>query len=134
MKTLKQNKISELFYNVVKNKEKIAPLIEEIKNNNLDPSIKYAYQAFCCAMLAKNSDSYLQKGKYIKQYGLFITKSFEADSNCIEARLVRLLIEQKLENVKFINHTSEDSEFLTKNYESIEDDKLKEIISIVIKK
>ena len=84
MKTLKQNKISELFY------------------------------------------------KVIKQYGLFITKSFEANSNCIEARLIRLLIEQKLENVKFVNHTSEDLNFLNENYDSVEDNKLKEIISNII--
>tara|TARA_B110000908_G_scaffold156773_1_gene196238 strand:+ start:672 stop:1070 length:399 start_codon:yes stop_codon:yes gene_type:complete len=132
MKTLKQNKISELFYRVIKKEEQIDSLVKEIKKNNLNSSVKYAYKAFCCAMLSKNSDSYLQKGKYIKQYGLFITKSFEANSNCIEARLIRLLIEQKLENVKFVNHTSEDLNFLNENYDSVEDNKLKEIISNII--
>lgn len=83
MKTLKQNKSSEIFYNVIKEDEQFDTLIKIIKKDDLNPSAKGAYQAFCCAMLAKNSKNYLQKGKYIKQYGLLIEKSFMADSECI---------------------------------------------------
>lgn len=132
MKTLKQNQVSELFYNVIKKEEQIDFLIKEIKKNNLDVPVKYAYQAFCCAILSKSSNSYLQKGKYIKQYGVFISKSIEANSNCIEARLIRFLIEQKLENVKFVNHMTEDLKFLKEHHNSVKDCKLKEIISNVI--
>jgi hypothetical protein len=133
METLKQNITSESFYKVIKEEKSINSLIKEIKRNKLSPPQKFAYQAFCCAILSKNSDSYLQKGKYIKQYGLFISKSFEMDSNCIEARLIRFLIEQKLENVKFISHIVEDLRFLKEKYDSVDDDNLKEIIYKAIK-
>ncbi len=132
MKTLRQNKSSEIFYNVIKKEEQVDALIKVIKKDDLNPSAKGAYQAFCCAMLAKNSKNYVQKGKYIKQYGLLIAKAFMADPKCIEARIVRLLIEQKMENVKFVNHTAEDLKFLIENYNSVEDIKLKEIISNLI--
>ena len=132
MKTLDHNKISELFYKVIKEEKSINSLIQEIKKGKLNLSQKYAYQAFCCAVLSKNSSSYLQKGKYIKQYGLFISKSIEIDSNCVEARLIRFLIEKKLKNVKFIDHTSEDLKFLNQIFKSIEDVNIREIVLNII--
>lgn len=133
MKGLERDRIAGLFYKILKEEEKIESLIEAIKISDLDSSIKNSYRAFCCAILAKNSANHLQKGKYIKQYGLFIAKAFELDANLIEGRLIRLIIEQKLENVKFINHTSEDLKFLKENYSSVDDEKLREIILNLIK-
>jgi len=133
MRTLKNSKASEIFYGAVKKDKSIDLLIKEVKKGDLDSSTKYAYQAFCCAILAKESTSYLQKGKYIKQYGQFITKSLENNSNSIEGRLVRLLIEQNLENVKFVSHTKEDTEFLKANVNNVEDSNIKELINNTVK-
>lgn len=131
MNTLDQTKLSAVFYQVVKNKSPLEDLIKEVKTDKNPPAQKYAYQAFCCAMLAKQSKSYLQKGKYIKQYAEFLTKSLMIDGQGIEARLIRLMIERKLENVKFTSHAEEDTVFLKDQLAGVTDENLKELIQNV---
>ena len=121
------SKVSHSFYKVVQSNAKIEELIETIKANNLPASEKYAYQAFCYAMMAKEASSMIQKGKYIKQYGEFINKAMIIENNCYEARLLRYIVEKKLENVGFISHQEIDKEFLSVNINSLNDDCLKHI-------
>ncbi len=132
MITQNRLKVSKLFYDYIRNNQTIDSLVQELLEGELLLSEKYAYQAFCCAILSKNSTGYLEKGKFIKQYGSFISKSLEIEPNLIEARLIRYLIESNLENVQFTDHRGEDLEFLKDNGTGISDPYLKEIIHTVI--
>ena len=128
MKTIDQTKTTQVFYQVVKNQNSIKELIRAVKEDTAASSERYAYQAFCCAMLAKESKSYIQKGKYIKQYGQFISKALFIDEHCTPSRLIRLLIECKLEGVAFKSHIEEDTVFLLEQLDNITDEILKELI------
>jgi hypothetical protein len=119
--------VSNAFYKVVQAEAKIDELITAIKTTSLPASEKYAYQAFCYAMMAKEASGMLQKGKYIQQYGEFIGKSIVINSDCYEARLMRFIVEKKLAEVNFVSHKQTDIEFLTTNVENIQDDCLKHV-------
>ncbi len=131
---MKQNKndIPEIFFKLVNKEKALDSLIEELKKEPLNPCEKYAYQAFCCAMISKNSTNYLKKVKYIKQYGVFIARAFNENSYSIETRLIRLMVERNLKNVEFVEHISEDLKFLKEQYNLIEDVKLKEVIYKIV--
>jgi hypothetical protein len=128
MKTQKQDVIDS-FSKVVLHGEPIELLINNIKNVRSESSIKYAFQAFCCAVLARQSNSMLQKGKYIQQYGEFINRAIRADHICFETRLIRFLVEKNLTNVQFESHQSIDRGFLNEQLAVIEDKGLIEITS-----
>jgi hypothetical protein len=119
--------VSNAFYKVVQAEGKVEDLISAIKSTSLPASEKYAYQAFCYAMMAKEASGMLQKGKYIQQYGEFIGKSIVIDGNCYEARLMRFLVEKRLTEVDFVNHKQTDMEFLSANVADLQDDCLKHI-------
>lgn len=121
------SKVSHSFYKVVHSEAKIEELIETIKANKLPKSERYAYQAFCYAMMAKEASSMIQKGKYIQQYGEFINKAMIIENDCYEARLFRFIVEKRLENVGFISHQQMDKEFLSVNMNLMNDDCLKHI-------
>lgn len=119
---MKENtKISKVFLDVIKNEVSVDILINEIKENKIAENDKYAYQAFCCAFLAKRAKRFLQKGEYIKQYGNYISKSFHLTPNSYLSVLIRNMVETKLENVKFKSHVQEDLEFLRSNLNSQKD-------------
>ena len=118
---------SHSLYRVTHSGAKIDELITVIPKAGLPLAEKYAYQAFCYAMLAKDSSSILQKGKYIQQYGEFINKAIVINENCYEARLLRFIVERKLENVKFVSHQEIDKNFLFANMDLLNDDCLKHI-------
>jgi len=128
METIVQNKTLEIFYKVIQRERTIEDLITQVKKDKSLHADRYAFQAFCCAMLAKESKSYLQKGKYIKQYASFITKALTIDSDCTIARLIRYMIESKLEQVQFTSHKEEDLEFLKEAAHTAEDQNLKQLI------
>jgi hypothetical protein len=119
--------VSNAFYKVVQAEAKIDELITAIKAATLPASEKYAYQAFCYAMMAREASGMLQKGKYIQQYGVFIGKSSGINNDCYEARLMRFIIEKKLSDVGFVSHTETDIEFLSTNVEAVQDDCLKHV-------
>ncbi|HEU4552188.1 MAG TPA: hypothetical protein VFS25_05115 [Chitinophaga sp.] len=119
--------VSNSFYKVVHAEATIEELISAIKAADLSVPEKYAYQAFCYAMMAKEATGLLQKGKYIQQYGEFIGKSIVIKSDCYEARLMRFIVEKRLTEVEFVSHKQVDMEFLAANVSSIKDDCLKHI-------
>jgi hypothetical protein len=120
--------ITNLFYEVAHEKENINVFVDAIKVNSISAATKYAYQSFCCALLAKQATGLLQKGKYIKEYGFFIQKAFLIDDNCLEAHLIRLMVEKRLEKVSFTSFANEDIQFLTGKLPSIEDQSIRELI------
>lgn len=119
--------ISRTFFQVTQNGTGLNVLIDEVNSTQLPAAEKYAYQAFCCAMLAKAASGLLQKGKYIQQYGTFINKAVAIDAACYEARLLRFLVENKLENVKFTSHAEADRDYLQAHVDSEQDQYLKAI-------
>jgi len=128
MKTSRQENVSDIFYKVVKNEEPIESLIKEVKKSNSLLPEKYAYQAFCCAILARKSNNYILKGKYIKQYSMFMSKSLVTDKECIIAKLIRFLIESNLKDVKFTSHIKDDLSFLKDKIDFVKNDNLKQLI------
>ncbi len=129
---MKKNDIPEVFFKLVNKEGTLDSLIKELKKEVLNPCEMYACQAFCCAVLAKNSTNYLNKRKYIKQYDIFISRAFNENPYSIEARLIRFMVEQKLKNVEFVEHILEDLNFLKKQYGLIEDMRLKEVIYKIV--
>ena len=127
MKTKSTTGISRTCYQVTQTGTGLDVLIDEINNTAMPAAEKYAYQAFCCAMLAKSASGLLQKGKYIQQYGTFIGKAITIDAACYEARLLRFLVENKLENVKFTSHMEMDRDYWLANVNSGQDQYLKEV-------
>jgi hypothetical protein len=123
-----KTQITKIFSEVAHEKLNIDAFIKAIKECNLGAAPKYAYQAFCCALLAKHARALFQKGKYIKEYAAFINKALLIDANCIEARLIRLLVEKKLEDVSFNSFAREDALFLTNQVSFVEDKYIKELI------
>lgn len=69
-----KTKITKIFSDVAHEKLNIDAFIMAIKECNLGAAPKYAYQAFCCALLAKQASALLQKGKYIKEYMLLLCR------------------------------------------------------------
>lgn len=127
--TTRQLNIIDCFSKVVLHGEPIELLINELKQQQSTSSLKYAFQAFCCAVLSRQSNSMLQKGKYIQQYAEFINKAIVMDELCFETRLIRFLIEKNLTNVQFENHQSVDKKFLSLKISVIENLALVEIAS-----
>ncbi|WP_143304653.1 hypothetical protein [Chitinophaga vietnamensis] len=127
MKTKNDTGISSVFYRVTQGEARLETLINQVNSTALPAAEKYAYQAFCCAMLAKSTSGMLQKGKYIQQYGVFIEKAMAIKNTCYEARLFRFLVEQKLEHVKFTSHIEQDRSFLQDQVNHVQDDYLKEL-------
>ncbi len=121
--------ISSIFLDVVKNEKCINNLILEVKKNReISNSEKYAYQAFCCAVLAKGSKSFLQKGEYIKKYGVYISKAVQLDKECYLSILIRNMVEEKLgDKVNYMSHQAEDTTFLENNINNQVDSSLREI-------
>jgi DNA phosphorothioation-dependent restriction protein DptG len=68
--------IKTIFLEVAHNKRSVSDLINVLtdKNvaNNIGEDERNAYQAFCCALLAKEAKHVMQKGQYIQEYNLFI--------------------------------------------------------------
>lgn len=127
MEIKKYSTVSNSFYKVVHAEAKIEDLINAIKTADLAAPEKYAYQAFCYAMMAKEASGLIQKGKYIQQYGECIGKSIVIKNDCYEARLMRFIVEKKLEDVTFVSHKEMDMEFLSAHVATITDDCLKHI-------
>lgn len=90
-----------------------------------------AYQAYCCAALAKESKRTLQKIQYIKEYNTLIQQSLYIDKECLTARIIRFLVEKNLTNVKFTSHQDEDRQFLYEH--SSDDEDYKELIEKMLK-
>lgn len=55
-------------------------------------------------------------------------KALLIDANCIEARLIRLMVEKKLENVSFTSFAQKDVLFLSNQLPSVEDNSIRELI------
>jgi hypothetical protein len=123
-----KTQITKSFSDVAHEKLNLDAFIMAVKEYNLSAAPKYAYQAFCCALLAKQANALLQKGKYIKEYAAFMQKALLIDINCIEARLIRLMVEKKLENVSFTSFAQEDILFLSNQLPSVEDNYIRELI------
>ncbi len=124
------NQITLIFSEIANNTKPVSILIEILNNDTdqIQTSEKYAYQAFCCALLARNEKKWLQKGQYIKEYDSYIRKSISINPESILARLIRLMVEEKLENVKFTDHIDIDRVFLHENKDLAVDIYLKELI------
>ncbi|EGJ72494.1 hypothetical protein Bcop_2340 [Bacteroides coprosuis DSM 18011] len=125
------NQITLIFSEIANNTKPVSVLIEILNNDTdqIQANEKYAYQAFCCALLARNERiNWLQKGQYIQEYDSYIRKSISINPESILARLIRLMVEEKLENVKFIDHIEIDRVFLHENKNLAVDVYLKELI------
>lgn len=128
--------ISVIFSEVAQKKISVSILINALITNEgcegLEQSTRFAFQAFCCAMLAKEAKGLMQKAQYIKEYWEFIQQSLQINSDSIEGHLVRLMVEKQLENVNFISHIEEDSSFLLSVVDNIRDLTIKELIEKVL--
>ena len=89
-----------------------------------------AYQAYCCALMARDAKSRLQQIQYVKEYNALIQHSLYLDSQGISARLVRFLIEKNLKNVIFVSHADEDRQFLTEH--AADDKDMEELIEKIL--
>lgn len=125
--------IKTIFKEVAYNQRSIYDLIHVLINKNTDDKIedgeKNAYQAFCCALLAKQAKSLMQKGQYIKEYNQFIQRSLLINPNCVISRLIRLMVEKRLENVRFVSHIEEDSLFLSGRVRTVCEEEIKRLIN-----
>lgn len=132
MKTIKT-----LFLEVAHDKKPVPDLINALTDKNVADNIgedeRNAYQAFCCALLAKQVKNIMQKGQYIQEYALFIQKSLFVNPDCIISRLIRLMVEKQLQNVNFTNHINEDSQFISERTNTLTDEGLKELINEILK-
>lgn len=93
--------IQSVFYQVANETKPVSFFIDILTKEEweIPQDEKSAYQAFCCALLARNEKKLMQKGQYIKEYDLFIQKSFSINPDCIVGRLIRMMVEKKLEIV-----------------------------------
>lgn len=124
----KTQTLNNLLIDVLNKNEKVDVLISLLKSNaNIAEDEKYAYQALCCALLARDTDKMLQKGEFIQAYYKYICQSLAINSNCYTGRLFRFIVEKSLTNVDFVNHNEEDKIFLEQNYATINDTHLIEL-------
>lgn len=128
------NTIKTLFIDVAYEEKSVSDLIKVLTDKNIANMItedeKNAYQAFCCALLAKEAKNIMQKGQYIQEYNIFIQKSLYINYDCIVARLIRLMVETQLQDVNFTSHIDDDSHFLSENINTSSDE---ELIKLIIK-
>lgn len=125
--------LSEVLLNVIEEQRPVASLIKEIKLlGNEQQDVKLSYQAFCCAMLAKEATNNMQKIEYINSYAKYITNALNLNENCYEARLFRVSVEKKLTNVAFEKHIDQDTDFLNKNISNLKDENLIKITQKVL--
>mgnify|MGYP005788177273 CR=1 FL=1 len=129
-------KISVIFSEVAQKKISVSILINALTANEgcegLEQSRRFAFQAFCCAILAKEAKGLMQKAQYIREYWEFIQQSLQISPESVEGHLVRLMVEKQLENVNFVSHVQEDSNFLLGIVSNIQDIAIKELIEKVL--
>lgn len=125
--------LSETLLKVIEGQNKVESLVKKIKTLSCNQQdIKLSYQAFCCAMLAREAKSNLQKVEYINSYAKYITNALNLNENCYEARLFRVSVEKKLTNVAFEKHIDQDTDFLNKNIGYLKDENLIKITQKVL--
>lgn len=127
MEKIKQTFLSLVRGNVPVNK--MIPLLVG-QNAGRDKKEILAYQAYCCALMARDAKSRLQQIQYVKEYNTLIQHSLYLDSQGISARLVRFLIEKNLKNVIFVSHADEDRQFLTEH--AADDKDMEELIEKIL--
>ncbi|QDP85578.1 hypothetical protein FNJ88_08385 [Chryseobacterium sp. SNU WT5] len=126
-------KLSQVLLNVIEEQESVKALVEKTKTiSAAQNDVKFSYQAFCCALMAKDAKNNLQKIEYINSYARYMNSALELNENCYEARLFRVSVEKKLKNVNFENHISQDSDFLKCHVESLQDEHLKKVTNKVL--
>ena len=129
------NHVKMLFLSLLKNDISVQKMIYTLSEKNVSDYLKQeditAYQAYCCAALAKESKRTLQKIQYIKEYNTLIQQSLYIDKECLTARIIRFLVEKNLTNVKFTSHQDEDRQFLYEH--SSDDEDYKELIEKMLK-
>jgi len=117
---IKSQTLSNLLTEILDQNKKVDSLINMLKNDTtIEEDKKYAYQAFCCAILARQAEKMLQKGEYIQAYYKYICNALAINENCFEARLFRFIIEKSLTKVEFVSHHEEDKQFLRATIENI---------------
>ena len=125
--------LSEVLMNVIDGQDPITTLINKTKSLGDDQQdVKLSYQAFCCAMLAKETTNNLQKIEYINSYAKYINNALSINENCYEARLFRISVEKKLTNVAFENHIEKDASFLENNMSNLKDENLRKVTQKVL--
>lgn len=125
--------LSEVLLNVIEEQQPVISLIKKTKSlGNEQQDIKLSYQAFCCAMLAKEATNNMQKIEYINSYAKYISDALNLNESCYEARLFRVSVEKKLTNVAFENHIDQDIDFLNKNVKNLKDENLRRITQKVL--
>lgn len=125
--------ISEVLLQVIEEQQPVATLIKKTKAlSDKDQDVKLSYQAFCCAMLAKESGNNIQKIEYLNSYVKYINNAVSLNENCYEARLFRASIEKNLTKVVFEKHIEQDKDFLKNNVHNVQDKNLKRITEKVL--
>lgn len=125
--------LSEVLLNVIEEQHPVATLIKKTKSlGNDQQDVKLSYQAFCCAMLAKEAKNNMQKIEYINSYAKYINNALSLNENCYEARLFRVSVEKKLTNVAFEKHIDQDTDFLNRNVSNLKDENLRRITQKVL--
>ncbi|QDP85566.1 hypothetical protein FNJ88_08325 [Chryseobacterium sp. SNU WT5] len=125
--------LSQILLHVIEEKESVKKLVEKTKTaKNTKDEVKFSYQAFCCALMAKETTNNLQKIEYINAYAKYLNSALELNTECYEARLFRVSVEKKLQNVDFKNHITQDTYFLRANVGIIKDENLKKITNKIL--
>ena len=120
--------ISKLLSETLNDTSRINVLSELIDTIELESHIKHAYYAFIFALKAGKTKNVFKKIDLIKKYGMHIGTSINLNSNCIESRLFRLLVEQKLPStVKFESHIDVDTNYIHQNIQNIHDNYIKDL-------
>lgn len=125
-------KIKQTFLSLVRGNVPVNKMIPLLVGQNAGSDKKeiLAYQAYCCALMARDAKSRLQQIQYVKEYNTLIQHSLYLDSQGISARLVRFLIEKNLKNVIFVSHADEDRQFLTEH--AADDKDMEELIEKIL--
>lgn len=128
--------LSNIFLEVAQKRMPVSKLIEGLLDiegyEQLDQSTRLAYQAFCCALLAKEDRKLMQKAQYVNEYWEFIHQALLIDGNSTIGHLIRLMVEKQLDNVNFESHIQADLAFMMNVVNDIQDTALKELIEKVI--
>lgn len=125
--------LSEILISIIEEQHPIAALIKGTKSLGDDQQdVKLSYQAFCCAMLAKETTNNIQKIEYINSYAKYINNALSINKNCYEARLFRMSVEKKLTNVVFEKHIDQDTDFLKNNISNLKDENLRKVTQKVL--
>lgn len=125
-------KIKQTFLSLVRGNVPVNKMIPLLVGQNAGGDKKeiLAYQAYCCALMARDAKSRLQQIQYVKEYNTLIQHSLYLDSQGLSARLVRFLIEKNLKNVIFVSHADEDRQFLTEH--AADDKDMEELIEKIL--